>query len=206
MNGIKNIIFDLGGVLLDIDFKRTFNAFEALGLEGAEEWFKRPDVNRLCLDFETGLLGPEELRSRFRELTGFRCTDEEFDHAWNALLGEFPADRIRCVQRLAKHYKTYLLSNTNPIHCKHFNSELNRHFGIESLDHLLDKAWYSHDLGLRKPGEQIFRKVLESGRLNPDETLYADDAEVNIIAAESVGMKVILITPELTIINALKNY
>jgi putative hydrolase of the HAD superfamily len=151
-------------------------------------------------------LGPQELRSQFRELTGFKCTDAEFDHAWNALLGEFPADRISRVRELAGKYHTYLLSNTNPIHCKHFNSELNRHFGIESLDHLLDKAWYSHDLGLRKPGEPVFRKVLESGRLNPDETLYVDDAEVNVKVAESVGMKGLLITSEFTIIEALKNF
>ncbi|MFH0761081.1 MAG: HAD family phosphatase [Bacteroidota bacterium] len=205
MNGIKNIIFDLGGVLLDIDFKRTFDAFEAIGFKRAEEWFKRADVNRLCLDFETGMFSPQELRSRFRELTGFTCSDAEFDHAWNALLGEFPADRIRCVQALAKRYNTYLLSNTNEIHCKYFNSELNKHFGIESLDHLLHKAWYSHDLGLRKPGEQIFRKVLESGRLNPGETLYVDDAEINVKVAESMGMKGLLVTPEFTIIEALKD-
>jgi putative hydrolase of the HAD superfamily len=206
MNEIKNIIFDLGGVLLDIDFNRTFDAFEKLGFRGAGECFKRPDVNRLCLDFEIGAYCPEELRSRFREITGFDCSDDEFDEAWNALLGDFPPDRIRRVQELAGRYKTYLLSNTNPIHCKHFNNELKKNFGIESFDHLLDKAWYSHKLGLRKPHEQIFRKVLELSGLSHEETLYIDDFEVNVKTAESVGMTGLLVTPEFTIIEALKDY
>jgi FMN phosphatase YigB (HAD superfamily) len=146
------------------------------------------------------------MRRKFREITGFKCSDREFDYAWNSLLIDFPPARIHRVQELARRYKTYLLSNTNPIHCKHFNGELNKHFGIESLDHLLDKAWYSHILGFRKPDEKIFKKMLKASRLNPEETLFLDDFEVNVRAAEAVGMKAIWITGENTIIEALENF
>ncbi|MFA5815623.1 MAG: HAD family phosphatase [Bacteroidales bacterium] len=206
MNGIKNIVFDLGGVLMNIDFKRTFDAFEIIGFRGAEQAFHDPEINRLCMDFEAGVYCSIEMRRKFRGMTGFKCTDIQFDKAWNALLIDFPPERIMRVQQLAKKYKTYLLSNTNPIHAKHFNAELDKHFGIESMDHLLDKAWYSYNLGMRKPDEKIYHKVLKASRLNPAETLYIDDYETNVRIAESVGMHGIYITDQFTIMEALADY
>lgn len=191
---------------MNIDFKRTFDAFEIIGFRGAEQAFQDPEINRLCMDFETGVYCSIEVRKKFRKMTGFKCTDIQFDKAWNALLIDFPPQRIRRVLELAKKYKTYLLSNTNPIHAKYFNAELNKHFGIESMDHLLDKAWYSHNLGFRKPDERIFHKVLKSSRLNPAETLYLDDLELNVKVAESVGMRAIHVTAEFTIIEALGEF
>jgi putative hydrolase of the HAD superfamily len=190
-------------VLMNIDFKRTFDAFEIIGFRGAEQAFQDPEINRLCIDFETGVYCSIEMRRKFRELTGFKCTDVQFDKAWNALLIDFPAERIRRVEQLAGKYKTYLLSNTNPIHARHFNSELNLNFGIESMDHLLDKAWYSYNLGLRKPDEKIYQRVLKSSRLIPEETLYVDDFETNVRVAESTGMQGIQVSDTFTIIEAL---
>lgn len=206
MNNIKNIIFDLGGVLMNIDFKRTFDAFEVIGLRGAEKWFHDPELNRLCMDFETGVYCTIEMRRKFKEITGFTCTDIQFDKAWNALLIDFPAERIRRVEELAKKYKTYLLSNTNPIHARHFNAELAKNFGIESLDHLMEKAWYSHNLGYHKPDERIFNKVLKSSRLNPEESLFLDDSELNVKVAQSLGIRAIHITGEFTVMEALAEY
>ena len=191
---------------MNIDFKRTFDAFEVIGFRGAEQAFQDPDINRLCMDFETGVYCSIEMRRKFREMTGFKCTDVQFDKAWNALLIEFPPVRIRRVQELAKKYKTYLLSNTNPIHAKHFNEELNNHFGIESMDHLLDKAWYSHNLGFRKPDERIFHRVLKASRLESSETLFLDDSEINVRAAETAGMHAIHVTADFSIIEALEGY
>ena len=206
MNNIKNIIFDLGGVLMNIDFQRTFTAFEVIGFRGAERWFQEPEINQLCMDFETGVYCSIELRRKFREITGFVCNDAQFDKAWNALLIDFPPERIKRVEEIAMKYKTYLLSNTNPIHARYFNGELDKHFGIESLDHLLDKAWYSHNLGYRKPDERIFHKVLKASHLIPEETLFLDDSELNVKVAASVGLHAIHITPEFPLIEALAPY
>jgi FMN phosphatase YigB (HAD superfamily) len=206
MIGIKNIIFDLGGVLMNIDFKRTFDAFEIIGFRGAEQAFQDPDINRLCMDFETGVYCSIEMRRKFREITGFKCSDIQFDKAWNALLMDFPPNGIRRVKEVATKYKTYLLSNTNPIHAKQINAELNLHFGIESLDHLLDKAWYSHNLGLRKPDERVFHKVLRASRINPEETVFFDDSEMNVRVAESIGIQAKLITPGFTLVQALADF
>jgi putative hydrolase of the HAD superfamily len=206
MNSIRNIIFDLGGVIMNIDFNRTFTAFEVIGLRHAEEKFQDPDINRLCMDFETGLYCSMEMRRKFREITGFKCNDEQFDKAWNALLIDYPPERIARIREVAGKYKTFLLSNTNPIHARHFNGELKRHFGIESLDHLFDKAWYSHNLGYRKPDERIFEKVMKISRLRPEETLFLDDSALNVKAAQSVGMQAVQITEDFTVIDALRKY
>jgi putative hydrolase of the HAD superfamily len=206
VNGIRNIVFDLGGVLMNIDFRRTFNAFEVIGFRGAEKWFQEPEIERLCMEFETGVYCSIEWRRKFREVTGFKCSDIQFDKAWNALLLDFPPERIRRVEELAKSYKTFLLSNTNPIHARHFNSQLREQFGIESMDHLLDKAWYSHNMGLRKPDERIFQRILKAGRLVPEETLYLDDSELNVKVAASLGIQAIHVTDDFTILEALAGY
>lgn len=191
---------------MNIDFKRTFDAFEVIGFRGAAGCFQEPEVNQLCMDFETGVYCSIEMRRKFREITGFKCNDAQFDKAWNALLIDFPVERIRRVEEIAAKYNTYLLSNTNPIHAKYFNAELKRNYGIESLDHLLDKAWYSHILGYRKPDERIFHKVLKNSRLVAEETLFLDDSEMNVKVAREAGMQAEVITAEYSVIEALKGY
>jgi epoxide hydrolase-like predicted phosphatase len=202
---IKNIVFDLGGVLMDIDFRRTFLAFEVIGFRGAEEAFHDPEIHRLLTDFETGSYCSIELRRKFRELTGLKCNDIQFDKAWNAMLVGFRRERIDRVQEVARRYKTYLLSNTNPIHARWFNAELNRQFGIESMDHLVDKAWYSHLMGFRKPDERIYNKLLKITKIHPDETLFLDDMPINVEVARSLGIQARLITDDFTVLDALES-
>lgn len=195
MLAVQNIIFDLGGVLLNIDFKRTFDAFEIIGFRGAAERFMQPDIQQLLGDVETGDLCPAEMRAKFRELTGFKCTQEQFDKAWNALLLDYWPERIELVQQLSKRYRTFLLSNTCKIHCESYNNKLDREFGIPSLDHLMEKAYYSHEMGLRKPNQRIYERVLKKSRLDPYETVFVDDSGPNVIAAENLGMRGVLVTP-----------
>lgn len=206
MDTIRNIVFDLGGVLLNIDPSKTFEEFEKLGLTGARELFHRSDIKMVLDDFESGVYCAVEFRNKFREITGLTVTEEQFDHAWNAMLLDLPPERINRVKELAKKYKTYLLSNTTPIHSKCFNRKLEQVTGLESFDQLLDKAWYSYNLGLRKPDIRIFEKVLVKSRLNPSETLYIDDYEVNVKAAEQAGMKGLVVNGAFTILEGLKGF
>lgn len=206
MDKIRNIVFDLGGVLLNIDPERTFEEFEKLGLTGARDLFHRSDIKTVLDDFETGAYCAVEFRNKFREITRFVITDKQFDRAWNAMLLDLPPERIRRVKELSKKYKTYLLSNTTPIHSECFNGKLSELTGLESFDHLLDKAWYSYNLGLRKPDIRIFEKMLAKSRLVPAETLYIDDYEANVTAAELAGMKGMVVGPEFTILEGLAGY
>ena len=148
---IKNLVFDLGGVLLNIDFKRTFDAFNHLGIDNAYSLNDHPEVLELFMALERGEYTPEEFRRLFREQTAYDGSDEDLDKAFNALIVDYAPDRIARVQELATKYNTYILSNTNAIHCKYYNQMLYNDLGIKDLDHLVDKAYYSHELNSRKP-------------------------------------------------------
>lgn len=216
LNGIKNIIFDLGGVLLNIDFKKTFDAFAALGIEDAHKLNDRPEVLQLFIDMECGKVGREEFLEEFRRLVimplgpGLRrddkplVSDEEIISAFNALLLDFPSERIRLVQELGKKYRVFLLSNTNAIHAEYYNAKLKRAFGIENLDHLMEKAFYSHDLGCRKPDREIYLKALSSAGLVAEECLFIDDKPENVEAARELGIRAVQVDEGYTVLEVFK--
>ena len=218
---IKNILFDLGGVLLNIDFSLTYLAFEELqgrraggregrragGQEGRRERekFRSKEVWKVLDGFEVGAITPGEFRDRMRERLKIDCTDDELDAAWNALLLDFPEERIRRVQELAKEYRVFLLSNTNAIHCEHYNRQLSDRFGIPSLGHMMERAFYSFEMGTRKPFPEIYRKALEEAGLDPSKTLFLDDSEENIRAAAELGIMTELVTKERGVMEVFAN-
>ena len=206
--GIKNLIFDLGGVLLNIDFKKTFDAFAALGIVGAHEMHDRPDVLQLFLDLEVGAVDEAGFLERFRNLVHFEGGPRfhgddswrtDIVNAFNELLLDFPAERIRLVQELGKEYRTFLLSNTNEIHARCYNQRLKDNFGIQDLDHLMEKAFYSHELKCRKPDPQIYLKALELAGIKAEESIFFDDNEENVRVAEEVGIRGVLVSEAFTV-------
>lgn len=216
LNGIKNLVFDLGGVLLNIDFKQTYDAFERLGIPGAHAINERPEVWQLFMDLEVGKYTEGEFLAAFRQLAfpgpgvsrpmhgdGLRpdISDDQIIAAFNALLLDYPADRIALVQELGKRYRTFLLSNTNAIHARCYNARLKADFGIENLDHLLGKAYYSHELGYRKPDKRIYTKALELSGIRPEETLFFDDNQENVEAARGVGIGSVLVSEEFSFVD-----
>lgn len=201
---IRNLVFDLGGVLLDINFKNTFDAFHELGIEAAYQLNDHPEVFELFMALERGTYTPEGFHKRFRILTGFNGCNHDLDRAFNALLTGFVPGSIERVSELNMRYKTYILSNTNAIHCKHYNQILNDTLGIKDLDHLVEKAYYSHDLGYRKPDREIFMKMIDDSGINPGESLFIDDREENIIAARKIGFQAIQVNREHGVLEALK--
>ena len=201
---IKNLVFDLGGVLLDIDFKRTFDGFNDLGMHKASELNDHPDVLGLFMALERGERSPENFRKRFRVLTGFGGCDNDLDTAFNALLVGFVPERVARVQELSKNFNTYILSNTNAIHCEHYNKMLFDTMVIKNLDHLVKKAYYSHDLGSRKPEKEIYLRMLEDSGIRAGESLFIDDRQENLDAARKVGFEVMLVDEENTILEAIK--
>jgi len=213
LTNIKNIFFDLGGVLLDIDFKKTFDAFEALGIPDAHNINSRPEVLGLFIDLECGMFTASQFLGRFRELVlsstgpGFRrddnrtITDQEIIDAFNALLLDFIPGHIELVQKLSTKYRVFLLSNTNAIHAECYNGRLKKNYGIENLDALMEKAFYSHDLGCRKPDHQIYLKALEQSGVKAEESLFIDDLQENVEAARECGMESVKVDKEFTVLN-----
>ena len=188
-NSIQNLIFDLGGVLLDLHFDRCHEAFARLAGSSVEEIKSKIAGTSSFVEHEKGLISDGEFRDGLRVMLNKDWPDQEIDMAWNAILGDIPQERLQLVQSLRKDYQVFLLSNTNSIHLPLFAKMVYANTGQPSLESFFDKTYYSHVLKMRKPDEEIFRHVLEENKLVPENTLFLDDYPVNLAGAEKTGMK-----------------
>lgn len=192
---IKTIIFDLGGVVLDIDPQLSINEFKKLGLKD-DSLFKDNDfIENVIRKFERGILTPEVFRNKIREYTGLNLTDAQIDDAWNAILYDIPAERIHIIEEVRKNYKILLFSNSNEIHYDLFIRDLQLRFGYMEFDKLFDKSYFSFDLHLSKPDVEAFEYIMYQNKLQPEETLFIDDLLPNIEAAKSLGWKTYRMVP-----------
>lgn len=195
MKEIKNIIFDLGGVLLDIDFQKSIDAFKDLGIKNFEEMFSQFKADELFERLERGELNETDFYSAIKKRTKLAITDAEIDKAWNALILHFRTESLDFLEKLAGRYKLFLLSNTNSIHLKFFKELFTKETGKPMLDAYFVKAWYSNEIGLRKPVSKIFEFVLQEENLVAAETLFIDDTFSNIETAQKLGFKTHLLLP-----------
>lgn len=188
----RNIIFDLGGVILNIDYHKTELAFINLGIINFNELYSQIHANTFFEDFEKGKIEPALF---IRQLKTYApgLSEEEITSAWNGMLLDFPAGRIEFLLRLKKRYRTFLLSNTNAIHHKAFQKIPLDSAG--TLDACFEKVYYSHEMGMRKPDREIFEFVLSEKKLIAEETIFIDDTPANIEAAKMVGIEAIYLKP-----------
>ncbi|WP_143309438.1 HAD family hydrolase [Chitinophaga vietnamensis] len=201
MQGIKNIIFDLGGVILNISYQRTSDAFTALGVAHFHELYTQFHGSDLFNKLETGHVGMEEFLAEMRQHVPAGVTDAQIVDAWNAMLLDFPLARLQLLQQLRQQYNLYLLSNTNAFHEIAFNKILQDTRGIPSLAAFFDKAYFSHDIGYRKPDKESYLYVLEENGLKAGETVFIDDTLPNIEGARAVGLHTIHLQPPKTILD-----
>lgn len=185
----KNIVYDLGGVLLNIDYHLTAQAFKKLGIHNFEQLFSQAQQSQLFDNYEKGLISSDEFRNEINLLCGNRFLKTQIDDAWNAMLLDFPGNRIEILKKTAKTHRTFLLSNTTEIHIEAFNTYLKNELNINDFYAFFEKAYLSYEIGLRKPDKKIFEYVIEQNNLIPSETLYIDDSIQHIISAESIGIK-----------------
>ncbi len=183
----KNIIFDLGGVLLDIDYQKTIDAFEKLGIEHFEKMFSQSHANELFEKLERGKLSEADFYTAIKTRIKKEVSQEEIKAACNALILDFRIESLEFLEKLAARYNLYLLSNTNSIHLKFFKNLFTAQTGKPTLDAYFTKAWYSNKIGLRKPGPEIFSFILEQKGLFAAETLFIDDTLANIETAQKMG-------------------
>jgi FMN phosphatase YigB (HAD superfamily) len=202
MKGIKNIIFDLGGVIINLDNQLTEDAFIALGTKPIKEYFGHGHAASFFKDYEVGALSSQEFVDMIRSQTGIHASDEEVIRAWNALLLDFPAERIQLLKELGKSYRIFLFSNTNDLHLQHLNQIYRDTFpGERSLDDHFEKAYYSHIMKMRKPDTASFQHILKENDLKGEETLFVDDALINVEGAEKAGLKGLFLRPGTTILD-----
>jgi HAD superfamily hydrolase (TIGR01509 family) len=197
MAQLKNIIFDLGGVLLNIDYKKTEQAFKDLGFDNFKEMYSQFTADELFANLETGKISNDDFYDRLTKEAKVKISRQEITDAWNKMLLTWRRESLAFIAKLNKKYKVYLLSNTNAIHLEAFNEILKNETGrSEGIDDLFAKAYYSHKISLRKPNNDIFNFVAKDADLKPEETLFIDDSKNNIEAAGKLGYKTHLLLPE----------
>ena len=192
MTRINNIIFDLGGVLLNIDYNLSIYAFAELGIPNFDEVFSKFQQDRVADNFEKGLISENDFRDHIRRVGGINYDDETIDRAWNAMLLDFPPSRFEMLMDLrSKGINTFLLSNTNSIHARVFCHDFEVQFGIPFAN-AFTRVYFSHDTHMRKPEKEIFEKVLNDYELNPAETLYFEDSKQHTDVAQTLGIHCVL--------------
>jgi len=188
----QNIIFDLGGVLLNLDVQKTFRAFE----EVSNRKIKLEDLHKVQFfdDYEEGKISDTEFREKICDLFETKLTDSQIDTAWNAMLLDMPLHRLSILENLAKTKRLFLFSNTNAIHKKAFDLLL-KNLGIVNFDAYFEKTYYSHILGMRKPNAAAFEHILKENKLQASQTLFIDDTLIHVEGAKSVGIHALKIDP-----------
>jgi FMN phosphatase YigB (HAD superfamily) len=194
MKNISAIIFDLGGVIMDIDVKQTLKAFTKLGLKDIEKYFGHGFAASFFSDHEAGKITDEEFLNEIKKLLSGEVSDEAVIDAWNALLLCFPPERIALLREIKTKYRLFLFSNTNAIHYNKFSGIYRNEFSGE-LEDLFEKAYYSHSLGHRKPDASGFELIISENGLDPKETLFVDDALINVGGAIRTGLKGLYLPP-----------
>lgn len=202
---IRNIIFDLGGVLLNIDFKKTAAAFTGLGVKDFDNYFTQFHANPLFKSLEVGGLPDHRFYDELRATASITAGNNAIDRAWNAMLLDFPSERVTRLQELGQQYRLFLFSNTNAIHHAAFHGAFQDRFGFP-LDTLFEKAYYSHLIGHRKPDAEAFHYVIRDSAVEPAETIFIDDTLPNIEAAKAIGLQAALVAPGKTVIEVLDEW
>ena len=189
MTEIKSIIFDLGGVILNLNYSKTEDEFKKIGVLNFKEFYSQKKQTLLFDDFEKGKIKPEEFISSFKESENLKIKEIDFINAWNAMLLEIPTEKLQFIDGLKKDYKIILLSNTNEIHIKKFEDDLKKNNMLEQFYKCFDKIYYSSRMGKRKPEENCFNQVLEENGLIAENTLFIDDSIQHIEGAKKAGIK-----------------
>jgi len=199
IKGIKHIIFDLGGVLLNIDYNLTEKAFIDAGIVDFPKLYSQLQQTDLFDKFEMGLMTRAEFIDALQQASEHGITEDQIINAWNAMLLDFPVRRLQILQQLSLHYNLYLLSNTNEVHEDAFNEILMRSHGIQNIGVFFDRVYFSHRLAMRKPMKEIFQRVLDDNGLKPEQTLFIDDSPQHIDTAKLLGIQTIFLEKGMTI-------
>ncbi|HEY9343035.1 MAG TPA: HAD family phosphatase [Hanamia sp.] len=191
MQKIENIIFDLGGVILDIDYNLTRTAFEKLGVTRFDEMYSQATADKLFQRLETGHISEGDFFTELNKCTGLQLSPLEITAAWNAMLLNYRENSLTFLETIQSKYNLYLLSNTNFIHLTALEKMFNSRKRSTPFNGYFKKAFYSCEIGLRKPDADCYQWVMDHLSINPATSLFIDDLQNNVEAAQSVGLQTI---------------
>lgn len=195
MESIENIIFDLGGVLIDIDYQATTKAFEALGIIDFDLHYSQLNQTSLFNDFEKGLISSQHFINKLMDIMPKGVTPNQIVAAWNAMLGKFPSGKIELLKKIKTNYRIFMLSNTNAIHLPPVIKAWNEVSEHKMMD-LFERVYLSFEIGQRKPDTEVFQWVCHQNNLIPEKTLFIDDSPQHIEGAKNAGLKTHFYTNE----------
>ncbi len=184
---IDTIIFDFGGVLINIDYHRTIDAFQALGLEDFEERYSQASQSSLFNDFETGKISTQRFVNELLPFLPAGTSPNQVVKAWNAMILDVPTATVDLLQKLQGKYRLFLLSNTNEIHIPKALNEWNKMTSVNFYD-CFEHVYLSHEVGMRKPNAEIFQFVCDEQSIRPENTLFIDDSAQHLVGAQKVGL------------------
>ena len=193
MKRINALLFDLGGVIVDLDYNKTIEAFEAIGLEDAEHLYNQFNQSKIFDEFEIGSISREEFIGLLQEKIPQKVSQSKIKEAWNAMILGFEKSKLEQIKRYSEKIPCYLLSNTNEIHLEYIQTLL-QEVPFKNLELLFTKCYYSHIIGRRKPHRETFEWVLNDMGSSPDEVLFIEDSPQHIRGAEKAKIKTLHFT------------
>lgn len=201
MNNIKNLILDLGGVVLNVDYHKMVDAFKAYNIPDFDKHFTQAQQAEIIDLFEEGKCTIEEFRNGIRELTGVNLSDKQIDDAWNSMILDLPEERIQLIGLLKLKYNMYMFSNTNELHIEMLKKKFEKQFGFDIFTFLFTKAYFSNEIKQRKPNPEAFQWLLDDAGIKAEETLFIEDSPQHIEGAKKVGLNTYWLTGGETIID-----
>lgn len=198
---IKNLLLDMGGVILDVSYQRVIETFKSYGIENFDKVYTQAKQVEIIDLFEEGKCSAEEFRDGVRKLVGKELSDEQIDKAWFSMILEIPRDVIQLLGVLKLKYRLFLFSNTNVLHIEYLKKEFERQLGFDLFNCVFDKAFFSNEIHHRKPHPESFKYVLEQAEIEAEETLFIDDSKQHLEGASKVGLNTYWLTNGETLID-----
>ncbi len=199
MSKINTIIFDLGGVIINLDINKTITEFNKLSNTPFESIYTQLQQTPIFDLFDKGLVSEHDFFSELKTFINGNATHEQIVFAWNAMLLDFPKHRLELLLKLKTKYRLFLLSNTNETHVTAFEKSLNTEHQYKNLEPFFEKVYYSCRMGMRKPDEEIFDCILKENNLNPANTLFIDDTIHHVNGALKTGIQAQLLDKKMDV-------
>ncbi len=193
-NNISTLIFDFGGVLINLDMAGCIQRFKELGVEDIDQYLGQYGQADFFMKYEKGEMNTAEFRDEIRKRSKQPLSDEQIDEAWGAFLLDIPQKKLDMLTQLRKKFRLLLLSNTNPMHIE-INSQQELAKRGKTIPDYFDRYYLSYEIGLLKPQPEIFEYVLKDAGLKAEECLFLDDSSKNIEQAEELGIRTYLVHP-----------
>jgi putative hydrolase of the HAD superfamily len=190
MKEIKAVLFDLGGVIIDVEYQKTIDAFTVLGVKNASDLYNQFDQSKLFDAFETGEVSSDYFIDQLYALVNNSINRQQIIDAWNAMIGGFPIEKLDLIQKISSKVPCYMLSNTNEIHLKKAMNALKK-TPYPDLELLFKQCYFSHLIGKRKPEVDTFSWVVDQMKIKANQMLFIDDSPQHIEGANKAGLQTI---------------